>query len=87
MPVLTTDDVLEAQAVVGGVRMDESLLDYIMSIVEATRRSEFLLIGRAARADRWLCAARRRRWHITRDAITASRTTSSGWRSRSWPTG
>ncbi len=51
VPVLTTDDVLEAQAVVGGVRMDESLLDYIMSIVDATRRSEFLVIGVSPRGS------------------------------------
>ncbi len=50
-PVLTTDDVLEVQAVVGGVRMDESLLDYIMSIVDATRRSEFLVIGVSPRGS------------------------------------
>jgi MoxR-like ATPase len=51
VPVLTTDDVLEAQAVVGGVRVDESLLDYIMSIVDATRRSEFLVIGVSPRGS------------------------------------
>src|SRR5512136_595701 len=51
VPVLATDDVLEIQAVVGGVRMEESLLDYIMSIVDATRRSEFLVIGVSPRGS------------------------------------
>jgi MoxR-like ATPase len=50
-PVLTTDEVLEAQAAVGTVRVDESLLDYIMSIVQATRRSEFLVIGVSPRGS------------------------------------
>ena len=36
---------------VSAVRVDESLLDYIMTIVEATRRSEFLLIGASPRGS------------------------------------
>jgi MoxR-like ATPase len=50
-PVLTANDVLEAQAAVADVRMDESLLDYIMAIVDATRRSEFLLTGVSPRGS------------------------------------
>jgi MoxR-like ATPase len=50
-PVMRAEDILEAQASVGAVRVDESLLDYIMAIVEATRRSEFLLIGASPRGS------------------------------------
>ncbi len=50
-PVLTAADVLEAQAAVAEVRVDDSLLDYIMTIVDATRRSEFLLIGVSPRGS------------------------------------
>jgi len=50
-PVLKSDDILEAQAAVSEVPMHESLLDYIMAIVEATRRSEFLLIGTSPRGS------------------------------------
>ena len=50
-PVMQAEDILEAQASVGEVRVDESLLDYIMAIVEATRRSEFLLIGASPRGS------------------------------------
>jgi MoxR-like ATPase len=50
-PVMQAEDILEAQASVGSVRVDESLLDYIMVIVEATRRSEFLLIGASPRGS------------------------------------
>ena len=35
----------------GAVRVDESLLDYVMSIVQATRRSEFLVIGASPRGS------------------------------------
>jgi MoxR-like ATPase len=48
---LQADDVLEAQTAVEQVRMDESLLDYLLAIVEATRRSEFLLTGASPRAS------------------------------------
>jgi MoxR-like ATPase len=50
-PVLHAEDILEAQSLAGGVRVDESLLDYILAIVEATRRSEFLLIGASPRGS------------------------------------
>ncbi len=50
-PVMQADDILAAQSAVGGVRVDESLLDYIMAIVDATRRSEFLVIGTSPRGS------------------------------------
>jgi MoxR-like ATPase len=50
-PVMRTEDILEMQALVGAVRVDESLLDYVMAIVDATRRSEFLLIGASPRGS------------------------------------
>src|SRR5437867_5840631 len=46
---LRSEDILEAQSAVLAVRMDESLLDYLMVLVEATRRSEFLTIGASPR--------------------------------------
>jgi len=49
--VMQAEDILEAQSRTAEVRLDESLLDYIMSIVEATRRSEFLLIGASPRGS------------------------------------
>jgi len=50
-PVLQAQDILEAQRAVTEVRVDESLLDYIMAIVEATRRSTFLLTGVSPRGS------------------------------------
>ncbi len=51
IPVLSTDDILEAQASVTEVRVEEALLDYVMAIVDATRRSEFLLVGTSPRGS------------------------------------
>jgi MoxR-like ATPase len=56
-PVMQAEDILEAQLTVRTIRIDESLLDYIMAIVEATRRSEFLLIGASPRGSLALCRA------------------------------
>ena len=50
-PVMRAEDILEMQSLVHGVRVDESLLDYILAIVEASRRSEFLLIGVSPRGS------------------------------------
>ena len=51
VPALSMDEVLEAQSAVAGIRVDESLLDYIMAVVEATRRSDFLLVGSSPRGS------------------------------------
>ncbi len=56
-PALLSDDVIAAQSAVRRNRIDESLLDYVMRIVEATRRSEFLQIGASPRGSLMLCRA------------------------------
>jgi MoxR-like ATPase len=50
-PVLTSDDVLELQTRVGEVRVDESLIDYLMQIVAATRSSDKLELGVSPRGS------------------------------------
>ncbi len=50
-PVMRAEDILAAQSTASAVRVDESLLDYILAIVDATRRSEFLLIGVSPRGS------------------------------------
>jgi MoxR-like ATPase len=50
-PVMQAEAILESQCLAAAVHIDESLLDYIMAIVEATRRSEFLLIGVSPRGS------------------------------------
>jgi MoxR-like ATPase len=43
--VMDRDDVLELQALVTSVKVDDSLLDYLLQIVDATRKSESLELG------------------------------------------
>jgi len=43
--VMSGADVVELQRAVGGVRVDDSLVDYLMRIVAATRDSEMLDLG------------------------------------------
>ncbi len=50
-PIMRAEDILEAQSAVNKVRVHASLLDYILAIVEATRRSEFLLVGASPRGS------------------------------------
>jgi MoxR-like ATPase len=50
-PVMHAEDVVAIQRLVNTIRVDESLLDYIMAIVEATRHSEFLLMGASPRGS------------------------------------
>lgn len=45
VPVMTQADVTELQRMVSNVRFDESLLDYLLQIVDATRKSETLELG------------------------------------------
>lgn len=48
-PVLTAQDVLDLQAQVDQVFVDESLTEYLLSIVQATRQSELLSLGVSTR--------------------------------------
>ncbi len=67
-PVMQAQDILEAQRAVAGVRVDESLLDYLMAIVEATRASEFLQVGVSPRGSLALHrAAQALAWYEGRD--------------------
>jgi len=50
-PVLSAEEVLELQAANDKVRVDESLLDYVMALVEATRRSPLLGLGVSPRGS------------------------------------
>jgi MoxR-like ATPase len=50
-PIIRVDDIVDAQRAAAAVRVDDSLLDYIVTIVEATRRSELLLMGASPRGS------------------------------------
>jgi MoxR-like ATPase len=44
-PVMSGDELADVQRQVGSVRMHDDLLDYLISLVDATRRSEHLELG------------------------------------------
>ena len=48
-PVLTAQDVQDLQNYVDKVRLEESLMEYLLAIVAATRRSEMLALGVSTR--------------------------------------
>ncbi|MBI5190347.1 MAG: MoxR family ATPase [Nitrospirae bacterium] len=58
-PVLAGADVLKLQDLVDGVKMDDALLDYILAIVDATRRSDKLALGVSPRGALFLQKAAR----------------------------
>ena len=59
MPVLSADDVLALQEEAMRVRVDESLMEYIISIADATRRSDNLALGVSPRGTLFLQKAAR----------------------------
>jgi MoxR-like ATPase len=50
-PVMSAEDVLELQEEARHVRVDDSLLDYLLKIVQATRNSELLDLGISPRGS------------------------------------
>ncbi|MCX7603039.1 MAG: MoxR family ATPase [Bryobacteraceae bacterium] len=56
-PVLTPAELLEIQRAVASIRVDEALLDYILAIVEQTRRHEQLALGVSPRGAQGLYRA------------------------------
>ena len=58
-PVMNVDDVLALQAEVPAVRMDEAIVEYVLGIVEATRRSDELTVGISPRGALALSQAAR----------------------------
>ena len=57
--VLDASDVMELQEAAEGVRADESVLDYVLAIVTATRRSRLLSLGVSPRGSLALLRAAR----------------------------
>lgn len=56
-PVLSAEEILELQNLVEKVRVDASLLDYLLAIVAATRDSELLTLGVSPRGATLLARA------------------------------
>ena len=77
-PLLPAEEVLELQEQVRQVRVDDTLLDYTLAIVNRTRSSEHLSLG-ASPAARACSIGRRKRSPFSKVATTACPTISSGW--------
>jgi MoxR-like ATPase len=56
-PLMSAEEVLDLQEEVKSVRVEDALLDYLMEIVAATRRSEVLDLGVSPRGSLALCRA------------------------------
>ncbi|HXY51526.1 MAG TPA: MoxR family ATPase [Terriglobales bacterium] len=56
-PVLTGAEMLEMQHAVSAVRVDDSLVNYVLSVVRKTRESEFLSLGVSPRGSQMLYRA------------------------------
>lgn len=63
-PVMEASDVLAMQEAVAGVRVDDSLLDYALEIIEKTRRNERLILGVSPRGSLMLQRAAQARAFI-----------------------
>lgn len=56
-PVITGEQILRMQKLVDAVKVDESLLDYLMSIIIATRNDEKIRLGASTRGAQFLLKA------------------------------
>jgi MoxR-like ATPase len=56
-PVLSAQHILDLQAQVEKVRMEDSLMDYLLAIVLATRHNDLLSLGVSTRGTLALCKA------------------------------
>ena len=69
-PVISTTEIVKMQQEVDTVKIDESLLDYIMSIITETRRSEKVRLGVSPRGGQFLVkVARANAYYEGRDFV------------------
>ena len=69
-PVITGDEILRMQKEVDFVKVDNSLLDYLMAIITATRNNEKIRLGASTRGAQFLLkAAKANAYYEGRDYI------------------
>jgi MoxR-like ATPase len=69
-PILTREQLLEAQAAVAGVLVKEIVAEYVLKVVAATREHTEVALGASPRAAlMWLRAAKARAWLCNRDYV------------------
>ena len=83
-PVLSCQQIVGLQEEVRRVEIEDSIQEYLLDIVEATRNCEQLHTVSAPAAP-WPCIALRRRRPWWPAAATSCPMTSSPWPSPSWP--
>lgn len=70
-PVITVEQVLEARTLARQVTVEDSLIDYLLALVQASRKSNELLLGASPRsAVGWLRAIQACAWLQGRDFTT-----------------
>jgi MoxR-like ATPase len=69
-PVVSADDIIGMQIEVDKVRIEESLLNYLMAVIEETRRNEKIRLGASPRGGQFLLkAAKAMAYYEGRDYI------------------
>lgn len=70
-PLASTEDLLAARAAIARVTVQNTLVDYLLNLVERTRQHPDLLLGASPRAAvAWLGAAKTQAWLERRDYLT-----------------
>jgi len=69
--IVTVEQCLQAQGEVRAINVQESVIDYLLSLVERTRRHPDLLLGASPRAAvAWLLASKAAAWLAEREFVT-----------------
>jgi MoxR-like ATPase len=70
-PILNGDQILEARKAARSIRVEDSILDYLLNLVTSSRSQSELLLGASPRAAvGWLRAAQAQAWLDDRDFVT-----------------
>jgi MoxR-like ATPase len=69
--IVTVEQCLQAQGEVRAINVQESIIDYLLALVERTRRHPDLLLGASPRAAvAWLLASKAAAWLAEREFVT-----------------
>ncbi len=70
-PVITSDEIIKMQKEVDNIRIEDSLLDYLMAIVNETRKNDKIRLGVSTRGAQFLLkAAKAHAYYEGRDYVT-----------------
>jgi MoxR-like ATPase len=70
-PIATVEQILSVRKVVQTVRVEEKIIDYLLTIVEKTRKHPDLILGASPRsAVAWLQTSKAQAWLCDRDYVT-----------------